>query len=125
MGMLFTAKHIRIIPPDISKNIDGSFLKKLPSQKPPKDMKNDAAPIIKAEISIELSVNFKFMPEANASMLVAMPNIIRHFKSKHFNSSSFAKNASIINFAPKMKNIEKTIIDEYGSIYFSIKSTLI
>ena len=110
--MLFIAKHISMQPPKISNNAVGNFLKKFPTQKPLIDIIKEAKQIINIEIIIGLSVNFRLIPDASASMLVATPNAIRHFKSRHFNSSFFEKNAPAINFAPKIKNIVKAMIEE-------------
>ena len=43
------ARSIRIIPPDISRYFDGSFLNKLPPQKPKTDIINDIKAISEAE----------------------------------------------------------------------------
>lgn len=119
--MLFIAKHISTIPPNISKAFEGNFLKKFPVQKPIIDIKNDISPIIITDLMSGVSVSFKLTPEAKASILVAIPNAIKHFQFREHNFSLFPTKAPEINFIPKNKNIAKTIIDEYGSIYLSIK----
>lgn len=85
---------IKIIPPEISKYFEGNFLKKFPNQKPATDIKNDIKPIRKTDNKIGVFVKFKLTPEASASILVAIPRLIRHFKSKQQIFSSFSLNAS-------------------------------
>ena len=64
----------------------GNFLKKFPNQKPAIDIKNDIKPINKTDNKSGVFVKFKLTPEASASMLVAMPRLIKHFKSRHSRS---------------------------------------
>ena len=75
----FTPNTNKINPPVISRNFDGSFLKKFPSQKPDNDIKTEPIPMINAEYSIGVFVKCKFTPAPRASILVAIPIPIRHF----------------------------------------------
>ena len=84
------ANIISIIPPKISRYFDGSFLNEFPSPKPKIDIKNDARPIMVIEIKRCAFVNFKLMPAAIASILVAIPRPIRHFKPMQQTVSSFS-----------------------------------
>ncbi len=84
-----TARSIRIIPPDISRYFDGNFLKKLPDQKPESDMIKDPKAIITAENINGVRVKLRLTPDARASMLVASPMPIKHFKPMQQISSSF------------------------------------
>ena len=88
--MAFIANIINIIPPEISKYSDGSFLKKFPSQKPQSDIKNDARPITVTESASGVSVKLSETPDANASILVAIPIDIKHLISIQQTSSSFS-----------------------------------
>lgn len=72
---------MRITPPTISKDFDGSFLKNEANQNPPKDMINDIIPMISVDDKSRVWVSFRVIPEAKASILVAIPIAMRHFKS--------------------------------------------
>ena len=93
-AILFTAKNIKTMPPAISKNLDGIFLKNIANQKPFKDIQKDTKPIIKADKRSGVRVKFKLTPDARASILVAIPIPTRHFKSIQQIFSSFSKKAS-------------------------------
>jgi hypothetical protein len=69
-------------------------LKKFPDQKPAIDIKNDIKPINKTDNKSGVFVKFKLTPEASASILVAIPRLIKHFKSIQQIFSSFSWNAS-------------------------------
>ena len=81
----FTARKTKINPPKISKYSDLTFLPKLPVQNPIKDIINDTRPIIKQVIIIGVLVNFIVAPATKASILVAIPKVIIHFKPKKLN----------------------------------------
>ena len=86
----FKANIINIIPPETSKYNDGNFLKKFPNQKPQSDIKNDASPIIVTERTSGVSVKLRVTPDANASILVAIPIDIKHLMPIQQISFSFS-----------------------------------
>lgn len=119
--MLLTANKIKIIPHTIINVFVGSSLKIFPSQKPHSDIKKDIKPITVKDTGNETPVMPKFIPAPKASMLVAIPNIIRLLKLIQLIRMSLSgKNASLINFNPRRKKIVKTIISPKGSIKSAI-----
>ena len=104
----FIASNTSITPPEISRYFEGSFLKPLPAQNPATDIKNEVKPIKQADNIKGDLVKLRLTPDARASMLVASPMPIRHFRPIQQILSSFSLNASYINFTPKAKNIVKT-----------------
>lgn len=66
-------------------------------------------PIINAEVINGVLVKFKPAPETRASILVAIPRLIRHFNPMQQISFFRFSKASKINLSPKIKNIAKTI----------------
>lgn len=63
-----------------------------------------------------VSVKFKPAPETSASMLVAIPRLIRHLKSIQQISFFSPSKAPKINFMPKIMNMPNTIHLLYGAI---------
>ena len=95
------------MPPVISRYFDGNFLTKFPVQNPVNDIMKEAIPIISVEIKRLVCVSFIVAPETSASILVAIPKLIKHFKPMHCISSCFCWNDSRINFAPSIKEYSK------------------
>lgn len=117
-----TASAIKIIPPEISRILEGNFLKRFPNQNPKSDIKKDAHPITSAGSKISAPLKLMLAPAARASILVAIPIVIRHVNPiQQTGSYSFFSNASIINFIPRIINIVKTSQWLKASTYLFIK----
>lgn len=90
--------------------------KQVEHKNPKTDIQNEVIPIIRADESIGVEVNFNEIPAPNASILVKTPSNKNHFQPHlYFFEVSSELNASRMNFAPRNINIPKTIGFERGA----------
>ena len=113
----FIASAIKIIPPAFSRQVEQILLSLFPLQKPATDIRKEPTPIIMHANSRFVWVNLKLAPDTKASILVAIPRLIRHFISRHFTGGFSDVKDSNMNFSPSVRNIPKTIQCENGRTY--------
>ena len=104
------------MPPKTLSFCTEKFLSFLPAKNPILEFINVITAIKRAGLRILVPHRESVIPAEKASIEVAIPIKIKHFKSMQADSGSIFLFDSIINLNPKYEKIKNTIKSAYGRI---------